>query len=53
MGLADINMAEVVRYAQAHPPLMERFERVKRWLELCQSRPAFREMWRKRLDEPA
>ena len=51
--VADINMAEIVRYAQPHLPLMERFERVKRWLDLCQSRPAFREMWRKRLDEPA
>jgi len=51
--VADINMAEVVRYAQAHTPLMERFPRLKRWIELCQSRPAFQKMWKTRDAEPA
>ena len=51
--VADINMAEVVRYAQAHVPLMERFPRLKRWIELCQSRPAFQKMWKTRDAEPA
>jgi len=51
--VADINMAEVVRYAQAHKPLMEAFPRVKSWLELCQSRPALQKMWKTREAEPA
>lgn len=51
--VADINMAEVVRYAQPHAPLMERFPRLKSWLELCQARPAFQKMWQDRLAEPA
>ncbi len=51
--VADINMAEVVRYAQPHAPLMARFARVKGWLEHCQARPAFKAMWEARLAEPA
>lgn len=51
--VADINMAEIVRYAQAHAPLMDRFGRVKSWLEHCQSRPVFKKMWAARLAEPA
>lgn len=43
--VADINMAEVVRYAQPHKALMAAFPRVKSWLELCQARPAFQKMW--------
>lgn len=50
--VADINMAEVVRYAQPHAPLMEQFPRLKSWLELCQARPAFKKMWETRLAEP-
>lgn len=51
--VADINMAEVVRYAQAHPTLLAAFPSVTEWLRACQSRPAFRAMWRKREAEPA
>ena len=51
--VADINMAELVRYAQAHGPLMDRFPRLKRGIELCQSRPAFQKMWKTREAEPA
>lgn len=51
--VADINMAEMVRYAQPHSPLMARFPRIKSWLELCQSRPAFKKMWATREAEPA
>ncbi|MFD2173936.1 glutathione S-transferase family protein [Rhodobacter lacus] len=50
--IADINMAEVVRYAQPHAALMADFPRLSGWLELCQSRPAFREMWETRAAEP-
>jgi glutathione S-transferase len=41
---ADINLAECIRYAQAHPTLLAEFPAVKAWLEACQSRPAFKKM---------
>lgn len=50
--VADINMAEVLRYAQGHAPLIEKFPAIRAWLEDCQSRPAFRKMWEARLAEP-
>ncbi len=50
---ADIDMAEIVRYAQPHDALMQRFPRVKSWLELCQNRAAFKKMWTLREAEPA
>jgi glutathione S-transferase len=51
--VADINVAEVVRYAQAAPELFEGAPRVKAWLAACQARPAFKAMWAKREAEPA
>ena len=51
--VADINVAEVIRYAQAAPELFETAPRVKAWLAACQARPAFKEMWAKRDAEPA
>lgn len=51
--VADINMAEVLRYAQCHDALMERFEAIQAWLTDCQTRPAFQKMWEARLAEPA
>jgi glutathione S-transferase len=51
-SVADINMAEMVRYAQSHAPLMAAFPAIRGWLEACQARPAFQEMWAKRLAEP-
>ena len=50
--VADINMAEVIRYAQSYEPLMSRFPALIDWLTDCQSRPAFRKMWEARLAEP-
>ena len=50
--VADINMAEVLRYAQTHGALMDQFPAIKAWLEDCQARPAFRAMWEARLAEP-
>jgi glutathione S-transferase len=52
-SVADINVAEVVRYAQAAPELFEAAPRVKAWLAACQARPAFKAMWAKRDAEPA
>ncbi len=51
--VADINAAEVVRYAHAHAPLFDAHPAVKAWLERCQARPAFKAMWDARTAEPA
>jgi len=51
--VADINTAEVVRYAMAAPELFEAAPRVKAWLARCHARPAFKAMWAKREAEPA
>ena len=51
--VADIMVAECLRYAQGHPTLLAEFPAAKAWLERCQSRPAFKSMWAGRLAEPA
>lgn len=50
---ADINVAEVVRYAQPAKELFEANPNVKKWIEACQGRPAFKDMMAKRDAEPA
>lgn len=50
--VADINMAEIVRYTQGHPTLLAGFPAVDKWLRACQARPAFKAMWEKRMAEP-
>ena len=51
--VADINVAEVVRYADGATDLFEEFPRVKAWFEACRARPAYRKMWDAREKEPA
>jgi glutathione S-transferase len=51
--VADLNLAECLRYAQGHPTLLGEFPAVKAWLEKCQARPAFQKMWAARMAEPA
>ena len=51
--VADLNLAECLRYAQGHPSLLGEFPAVKVWLETCQSRAAFQRMWAARMAEPA
>lgn len=51
--VADINVAEVIRYAMPAPELFESAPRVKAWLEACHARPAFKAMMDKRNAEPA
>jgi glutathione S-transferase len=51
--VADINVAEVVRYAMPAPELFEAAPRVKTWLAACHARPAFKAMMTKRDAEPA
>ncbi|MFM2355450.1 MAG: hypothetical protein RLZZ528_1186 [Pseudomonadota bacterium] len=50
--VADINLAECLRYAQGEAEFLGRFPAVKAWLEACQARPAFKAMWARRLAEP-
>lgn len=50
--VADLNMAEILRYAQGYGPLMGQFPAVHDWLAACQARPAFARMWQARLAEP-
>ena len=51
--VADINVAEVARNAQAAPELFDAAPHVKKWLAACQARPAFKKMWAAREREPA
>ena len=51
--VADINVAEVVRYAMAAQELFEVAPRVKSWLAACHARPAYKAMMAKRDAEPA
>lgn len=51
--VADITVAECVRYAQGHPSLLAEFPEVNRWLTTAQARPAFQRMWAGRMAEPA
>lgn len=51
--VADINIAECMRYAAAAPELFEANPNVKAWLAKVQARPAFKAMMAKRELEPA
>jgi glutathione S-transferase len=51
--VADINVAEVVRYADGAKELFDAAPRVKSWFEACRARPAYRRMWEAREKEPA
>jgi glutathione S-transferase len=51
--VADINVAEVLRYAQTDPATFAHTPRVRAWLAACQARPAFIEMMARRNAEPA
>jgi glutathione S-transferase len=50
--VADLNLAEVLRYAQPATELFAEFPAVNRWIEACQARPAFQTMWAARIAEP-
>lgn len=51
--VADVNVAEIIRYAAPATELFEAAPRVRAWLAACQARPAFRQMWAARELEPA
>jgi len=46
--VADLNAAEVIRYASVEPSLFEAAPNVKAWLAACHARPAFQEMMARR-----
>ncbi|MFN3847140.1 MAG: glutathione S-transferase family protein [Paracoccaceae bacterium] len=50
--VADIMVAECLRYGQSHPDLLHDFPQVARWLAAAQARPAFQAVWAKREAEP-
>jgi len=51
--VADINVAEIVRYAMPATGLFDEAPKVKAWLAACHARPAFKKMWEARNREPA
>jgi glutathione S-transferase len=51
--VADLNAAEIVRYAQGHKPLFDAHPALKAWLDRCQTRTAFKTMWDTRAAEAA
>ena len=51
--VADLNMAEILRYGQSHRTLIPAFPAIDAWLKACQARPAFKAMWDRRMAEPA
>jgi glutathione S-transferase len=50
--VADINMAEIVRYAATETELMAACPHVRAWLDALHARPAFQRMWTQRNAEP-
>lgn len=50
--VADLNVAEIVRYAQPAKDLLAEFPAVQSWIAACQSRPAFQAMMAERDQEP-
>jgi glutathione S-transferase len=51
--VADINVAEIIRYAKPATALFEGAPHVKAWLDACHARPAFNAMWQAREAEAA
>jgi glutathione S-transferase len=51
--VADLNVAEVFRYAQAAPELFADCPKASAWIAACQARPAFKAMMAERNAEPA
>lgn len=50
--VADLNLAEIFRYAMSQTELFDAAPNVKDWLARCQSRPGFKAMMEKRQNEP-
>ncbi|EJC73765.1 glutathione S-transferase [Rhizobium leguminosarum bv. trifolii WSM2012] len=50
--VADLNIAEVLRYAQSEAALFDAHPNVKGWIEHCQSRAGYKAMQESRAREP-
>jgi glutathione S-transferase len=50
--VADLNVAEIVRYAQAAPELFTDTPHVQSWIAACQARPSYIAMMAERNAEP-
>ncbi len=50
--VVDLNIAEVLRYAQSETALFDAHPNIDAWIRRCHSRPAYLEMQRKRSLEP-
>ena len=50
--VADINLAEVVRYVLPAPEVLDAVPRVKAWLTACHARPAWAKIMARREEEP-
>jgi glutathione S-transferase len=50
--VADANLVEVLRYAQATPEAFDDYPRVRAWMASCQGRPAYKAMLADRALEP-
>lgn len=51
--VADLNVAEVLRYALPAKSLFDDNPNIRKWIEACHARPAFKDMWAAREAEPA
>ena len=51
--VADLNTAEIIRYALPAPELFEAAPHVRAWITACHARPAFKAMMTARDQEPA
>jgi glutathione S-transferase len=51
--VADINLAETIRYAMPAPEVLDVAPRVKAWLAACHARPAWKKIMARREEEPA
>lgn len=51
--VADINVAETLRYCQGATALWAEFPALSAWIARLQARPAFAAMWAMRMAEPA
>lgn len=50
--VADVMVAECLRYATIHAPLLAPFPAIAAWHARCRTRPAYQKMWAQRLAEP-
>lgn len=50
--VADLNVSDIVRYADSAPELLEAAPNIRRWFVACRDRPAYKAVMAKREAEP-